>query len=347
MKPYGLISDCHFFNWSAFSSVDADGRNTRLMGLLNEVKRCAQEVLAAGGDTIYIAGDVFHVRGNIAPSVLNPTMDTFNEIIRIAGVNIVALPGNHDLEGKHSTRLGAAITALESIGVEVKHHSERRGNVVLFPWCESVDELWEELRSIRPEDRENLDALIHAPIDGVIAGLSGALDPVELAKLGYKRVFAGHYHNHKDLGNGVYSIGALAHHSWSDVGTKAGFLIVSEDSVRWMKSHLPEFIDITAEIEPADLPMLVEGNFVRAKVEAADMKHVEAIRYELGEYGAKGVVIQAIKKAVVARDGAIAASVSAGASIETSVADYVKSQSFDNADDVKSLCLEILSEAGC
>ncbi len=89
-------------------------------------------------------------------------MDTFNEIIRIAGVNIVALPGNHDLEGKHSTRLGAAITALESIGVEVKHHSERRGNVVLFPWCESVDELWEELRSIRPKDRENLDALIHA-----------------------------------------------------------------------------------------------------------------------------------------------------------------------------------------
>ncbi len=72
MKPYGLISDCHFFNWSAFSSVDADGRNTRLMGLLNEVKRCAQEVLAAGGDTIYIAGDVFHVRGNIAPYRVEP-----------------------------------------------------------------------------------------------------------------------------------------------------------------------------------------------------------------------------------------------------------------------------------
>lgn len=343
IKPYGLMADCHFHNWSAFSAVDEQGRNTRLVGLLNEFTRCVSEVFKAGGDTIYIAGDVFHVRGSIAPSVLNPVLDVFKAAIEL-GINIVVIPGNHDLEGKHSNRLGAAVTALESVNVTVAHKTTV-SDVLLVPWCESMEKLWEELRSIDPEDRENLDVLIHAPIDGVISGLSGALDPSELAKLGFKRVFAGHYHNHVQFpGNKVFSIGALAHHSWSDVGTKAGFLMVYPDQVRWMKSHLPEFIDITEKTDPDTIPLIVEGNFVRIKTEAATMVEVESLRAELNDLGAKGAVIQNVKKSEVKREAGVVATVSAGASLEVSVSEFVKSKGGDEK--IITECLSILSECG-
>lgn len=346
MKPYGSMADLHFHNWSAFSSIDETGRNTRLSGLLSEFIRCCTEVKKAGGDTIYIAGDVFHVRGSIAPSVLNPVLDVFKAAIEL-GINIVVIPGNHDLEGKHSNRLGAAVTALENVGVTVVHKTGECDNVLLVPWCENVEDLWEELRSIEPGQRERLDALIHAPIDGVLPGLSGALDPKELEKLGYKRIFAGHYHNHVQFpGNKVFSIGALAHHSWSDVGTKAGFLIVYPDQVRWMKSHLPEFIDITGEVSAEELPLIVEGNFVRIKTEAATMAEVEGFRAELTGMGAKGVVIQNVKKSEVKREAGVVATVSAGASLEVSVAEFIKSKSLPNAEQIESECISILSEAG-
>ena len=110
MKPYGLMADLHLHNWNAFASVGESGVNARLQLLLNEIRRCADEVKKAGGDTIVIAGDVFHVRGSIAPSVLNPTLDTLRHLIS-GGIRFVILAGNHDLEGKESNRIGSAITA--------------------------------------------------------------------------------------------------------------------------------------------------------------------------------------------------------------------------------------------
>ena len=344
MKPYGLISDCHFFNWSAFSSTDESGQNSRLTGLLSEFARCCVEVGKAGGDTVYIAADVFHVRGSITPSVMNPVLDKFKEAVA-SGFRVIVIPGNHDLEGKHSTRLGAAVTALEGVGVEVAHEPTENNGMLLIPWVESLEALMSELQRTSPEIRSEIDVLIHAPIDGVITGLSSGLDPKELSKLGYRRILAGHYHNHKDLGGGVYSIGALAHHTWSDVGSKAGFLIVS-DEVRWMKSHLPEFIDITEKTELEDIPLLVEGNFIRAKTESATMKDVESLRADLTSLGAKGVVIQNVKKSEVKREAGVIATVSAGASLETSVAEFIKSKSLPNAELIERECLLILSEAG-
>ena len=76
-------------------------------------------------------------------------------------------------------------------------------------------------------------------VSGVSAGLAatdrrlvpyGALVPErrhDLAKLGFRRVFAGHYHHHCSFEDGkVWSIGATTHQTASDIGTKAGFLLV-------------------------------------------------------------------------------------------------------------------------
>lgn len=348
MNPYGLIADVHLHAWSSFSSTLADGQNSRLVGLLKEIERCADSVRAAGGDLVVIAGDVFHVRGSIAPSVLNALRDTLRDCSIKYGVHFVILPGNHDLESKFSTRLSSAVTALESNNCDVVTKPTRYFSLLLMPWYEDIKELQSEIENkfaaeICSDNR--IDLILHAPIDGVIPGLpSHGLTPEWLAEQGFKRVFAGHYHNHKRFPGEVYSIGALAMHTWSDIGTKAGFLIVHPDRVDWHKSHLPEFIDLSqmVDLPLEEVPMLVDQNYVRIKIEASKSKDVEAARQELLDMGARAVIVQA-SPAPPVREGCERATVASGASLEVSVADFIKGMPDVSVEKVIKAALNVLT----
>ena len=347
--PYGVISDSHHHSWSAFATTLESGVNSRMQMLLDETNRCAKEVREAGGNVIVHAGDLFHVRGSIAPSVLNPTLDCYKALIRV-GFKIVILAGNHDLEGKDSNRIGSAITALEGIGCMVINEPTYNlgagiwPELVMVPWHKDLGELKEVIEMTDPLRRPSCDLIIHAPIDGVIMGIPDhGLDAAYLGGLGYRRVFSGHYHNHKDFGNGVYSIGALAHHTWSDVGSKAGFLVVSDKEVKWFKSHAPEFIDIAAEMDPDDIELLVDGNFVRARINSTKVSDINALRDMMTKAGAKGVTVMAQKAlAAASREGGTL--VKEGATLSASVTDYIKSQGFGREADLTLLCSKILLE---
>lgn len=351
-KVYGLMADLHLHAWSSFATTNPDGQNSRLVGLLDEISRCAREVHAAGGDRIIMAGDVFHVRGSVSPSVLNSARDRLCHLNGQFGTQFIIIPGNHDLEGRDSTRLSSAVTALESSYVQVVNEATyvKELRVALVPWFEDIAKLKATVEALGTGDmrkffRENTDLILHAPIDGVIRGLPAhGLTPEWLAGLEFKRVAAGHYHNHKSFPGGVYSIGALAAHTWSDVGSKAGYLLVYPDRVDWRKSHLPEFIDLSqlAAIDPEDVPLLVDGNYVRVRVEASKVREVEAARKELLDMGAKGVIVQAQPKAA-AREGSPVATVASGASLEVSVANYVKTLPGVSAAEVTKAALDVLS----
>lgn len=351
MRPYGLLADLHLHPWSSFSSVNEDGINTRLVGLLNEITRAAKEVSEAGGNRLVFAGDVFHVRGSVSPTVLNATRDALSVAAEKHGVEFLIMPGNHDLEGKEATRLSSAVTALESPYCQVVSESFVTTNAVLVPWFESIDSLKAEisrlsvlLDTLVPE----CDLILHAPIDGVIKGLPfHGLSPEYLAGLGFKRVFAGHYHNHKSFPGEVYSIGALAHHTWSDVGSKAGFCIVHPDRVEWRKSHLPEFIDLSqlVDLDPADIPLIVDSNFVRVKVSSTTLKDVEKARNELLAMGAKAVIVQPEPKPPVREGTEFRPTVASGASLEVSVKDYVTALcTADQRELVTAAAMKILSD---
>lgn len=341
---WGLIADAHLHPWSSFSTVHPDGINSRLQGLLNEIARCAKEVHDEGGRYVVFAGDVFHVRGSVAPTVLNATRDALRAISERYGTEFIIIPGNHDLEGKHSTRLSSAVTALESPFVSVLNAPERVLNlgIVVIPWIEDIAELKKELeKHAGPHD-----VVIHAPIDGVIPGLPcHGLDPVYLAGLGYRNIFAGHYHHHKAFPGNVVSIGSLAHHTWSEAGSKSGFLLVNEDDgrYRWFKSALPEFIDLTklATVEPEDLPLVVDGNFIRMRVAVTKSADVEKARQELLSMGARAVLIQPEPKKTTEGRADAGASVKTGSSLELSVTEYVKGAGMPA--DVSKEALDVLN----
>ncbi|MEJ8025469.1 serine/threonine protein phosphatase [Acinetobacter baumannii] len=359
MQPYGIQSDSHCHNWHAFSSILESGINNRLQHILDEKIRLANEVKKVGGNTIYHTGDLFHVRGNIAPSVLNPTLDTYRHIVKEMGMKVRILAGNHDLEGRDAHRVSSAITALEGIGCEIVNAPTAfyDDQVIMLPWHQNTDDLKKAIADMvkglaehedecaRINDIHNWDLMIHAPVDGVIPGLPAhGLTDKELVDFGFKRVFCGHYHHHKDFGNGVYSVGASTHQTWSDVGSKAGFLIVDSLDVKWYRSHAPEFVEINGDMDELEMKAVVDGAYVRAKINSDKAADVEAVRNFLLESGAKGVTILTTKVAIEASRST--STVKAGASIEASVGEFIKSSpGVTDAEALTKLCNSILVEA--
>lgn len=338
MKPYVLLSDQHYHEWSAFSQIGPDGVNSRLQYQIGELRRAAAAVRAAGGNRIVSAGDTFHIRGGVRASVLNPVLDVHQELIN-DGFEFFMIPGNHDIASKDAERLSSSITALEAIGCKVFNKPTVIENLVFVPWVASVDQLKITVESFAGISKTDL--IIHAPVDNVIPGLPDhGLDGQYLADLGFNRVFSGHYHAHKEIvTNKVWSIGATTHQTWSDVGTKAGFLIVTEEGVQFNSSHAPQFIDIDENFDADELPFIVDGNFVRMKLTTSKVKDVEDARQTMLDLGAKGVQILAVPaEQVSARTGT---QVTKSATLDESVLEYVKSAGFNQK--VGLACAEILN----
>lgn len=340
---YGIISDTHNHNWQQFATTCADGINSRLRIILDETIRAAQTVKDAGGDMLYHAGDLFHVRGNISPSVLNPTIEAYRYIINDIGIQVAVIPGNHDLETKDSSFYMNASSALLDIGVQVAHESKLIGDVLMVPW-HSVESLKIALSDLAANEwARGADLIIHAPVNGVIMGIPDhGLDAGYLADIGFKRVFAGHYHNHKDFGNGVYSVGALTHQTWGDVGSKAGFLLVTDDEVKYNASHAPEFIDLDPTWKEEDIPLIVDGHYVRAKTKVSKESDIARLREFLEKAGSHGVVIHPVREPKNAANRST--SVSAGASTEASVDEFIKTKGYPNVEKLSKLCNEIIAE---
>lgn len=348
MKPYVVVSDLHCHNWSAYSSTNADGINTRLQHILDELKRAATALIAAGGDELIIAGDIFHQRGSIHPSVFNPTNATIREIL-MSGVRIHAIPGNHDLASKETTELGNAFQTFGALdGFTIYTAPTLKDGKLFVPWCSSLEDLRRIIESFRIDAAhgdcaplEDVDLFIHAGINGVLAGMPDhGLDAAEVEDWGFRRVFAGHYHGHKIMRGGkVISIGATTHQTWGDIGTKAGFLIVHDDQVVYQASHAPNFVEINEATDPDEIPLIVDGNYARIRGLKITDGEVKALKAELEGYGCRGLTFQVVREAVTART-----STARGLTIDASVDSFIDGLGLPDPSQVKAISSEILAE---
>jgi DNA repair exonuclease SbcCD nuclease subunit len=352
---YGIASDLHCHAWSTFATIDSDGVNSRLRIILSELERTAAAIQKAGGKLLVIAGDIFHTRGSLDPEVLNPTQDTFRKILD-TGVEIAFIPGNHDLKGKDASALTSGAQTLgETFSTEATvrpfNVPARWDNIAFLPWRESIDELIASARKLAGECGSQLsqtDLIIHAGIDGTLATMPPrGLTAGRLAALGFRRVFAGHYHHHVDHGGGVYSIGATTHQTWSDVNSKAGFLIVSDDKVQFHESRAPRFIDITG-MDVEEMEATVPNNYARFRGEGFTPEQLKELKEWLFEAGAKGVSIQVPKSTTIVRTGATGAK-SKAVTLDQSVLDYVDAAkdipAHIDRDSIKRECADVLSSA--
>lgn len=351
---YGVISDTHCHNWSTFSEVGGDYVNNRLQIILDEILRAATEVKKKGGKYLIHTGDLFHVRGNVSPSVLNPTIETFKKIVEM-GIHPIIICGNHDAEFRVTNDVGSAINALKSVGCDVYNEPTMirapfsDGESWLFiPWQPDTDEFMQAMEVTMGDSSQPVTLFCHVALDGVFARLSpkSIIDHKQLLATysNIKFIFAGHLHDHKKIDKNCYSVGAIAQHSWGEANTKAGFLIVDTDSnkVTFRASRAPKFVELTPEIDVEEIPAMVEGNYVRATLEMNESE-IKDYRKLLEDYGAAGVSIVAKPKPVTRSD---AVKVDTTKPLNTAVSDFVdaKYKSSPLKDAIKAEAERILSE---
>lgn len=362
-EPVLVVSDVHLHNWSAYADTGANGVNTRLEIILDEFDRAINVLIDAAGQHCFVTGDLFHVRGNVAPSVLNPTIEAFRTWVDM-GIKFHIIPGNHDLESKDAKALTNATMALSQInGVSVYNEptlvNKAGRNFLVVPWVDGVDPLRERLTHLALNEHDEIRAettlMIHAPMNAVIKGIPDhGLFPEELAALGFKRVYVGHYHNHKAFTGDVYSVGALTHQTWNDIDTVAGCIIDHGDQVDHHLLNAPSFVDVdrilaqvSASLGPKKawdgIEDYVRGNYCRMKVPTpADETAVKGARKALLDMGAEGISL---------RVEPTAAPVSRGGSVKTenvplrdSVTSYADSKGGPLKEQIQKEALDVLSE---
>lgn len=303
-----VASDTHFHDFNFGSYVTPEGINSRLKATIDEFERGADELEQQGGRDIVITGDLFHVRGLIDPMVFNPVMHMFERLSK-RGFRVHAIPGNHDLAEETATEVGNsfhAFTAIPNFKVyyQATYLTMEGGVAVFFPWGRlhqtGISALADSL-AVLPSQK--ITIFCHEGLSGVISGVNSTIDPSIFNLKEIKYVFSGHFHNHKRFDftcpNGtptVFSVGALTHQSFKDVGSLAGFLIVNNDEVEHHPSQAPQFLDINFDLAGMLTEELEEyvGNFCRIPSDRSlRSEEVLALKTTLQNIGALRVICRA------------------------------------------------------
>lgn len=321
---FGVISDTHYHNFTHFSNINKDKLNTRLVDILEATREAFETMIKEGCTSVYHSGDVFHVRGKLSPSVLNPVKALYEEYAK--KLNIYILSGNHDLESSDSEWLTSSASSLAAVGIKIVNDVTvfEDNNVIMIPWFHKISELKKELeKHAKAKDKKNKTVFIHAPLNEVIMGIpDNGLDAEYLTKLGFKQLFCGHYHNHKNFKDKVFSVGALTHQNFGDIEATAGFLIVDNDKVAHYETSAPKFVDIGATDDSDVVKEKAKGNYVRIRIgEATDLEIAEWKQVLVNEGALGAQVIATPKTEVVGRGGSIGAGSS---SLQVSVAQWIE-----------------------
>jgi len=333
-KPILIFSDPHYHDFTQFSTINAKGLNSRLADTLRATAQAYKHLDRAGGNQAICAGDIFHVRGKVKPSVLNPTSEMFRKLQFGAGLHTYAISGNHDLETDKSSALSSSITALRDVGMQV--WSDGPGSTIVgevsvtfVPWEPDLNKLRKYIATEHPAHLGRPSALVlHAPLNGVIKGLPDhGLTPDDFKDCKYDKVFIGHYHNHKSFKIGnceVISVGALTHQNFGDVDNLAGYLLWYPDTgvIEHHVTAAPKFMRVAAEDVDDLTPAQVADNYIKVvDGEFDDEEEIQAIRDALILKGAKAIVVEGSAKRPAVTRGTTS---SAAPTIHSILGDYVQ-----------------------
>lgn len=211
-------------------------------------------------DACIFCGDLFHVRGRIAPRVFNKVYRRFvgDSLIRTNRKKIV-LPGNHDAEMSESDFATECLSHIDDTHAPTHagHYNFRDIAVFHIPFVSDVAELKEHIKNLADKadvyksrgykDDFTRILILHHGIDGIFPGVPDCgLRPEDLREESFDFIFLGDYHNHREIIPGkAWIVGAPMQHSFGDVGEKRGILTLDTDAktVKFVENTFsPKFI---------------------------------------------------------------------------------------------------------
>lgn len=288
-SPIGFIADTHIHPHKSHSEM-IGSLNSRLVNTIDAILVAGRKLKDAGGRTLFIAGDVFHVRGSIKPSTINAFVNCLNILTEDLLLKVVIIPGNHDMEhlsgGDTSVDILNNIECVKVIGSPSSSKVDG-WNVVAIPYQHKSEDFNNIIDSL-PEDVEVIVA--HQGIDDfkpypAMTDTGVTVKGLTDSGLG-SWVFSGHYHNSR-ISSTIVSIGSIVQNDFSSEGEDRGIWILQPNgTAQFHPIESPKFITINSgdKFKADD----VDGNFIR--VIAKNAKSAQKTLDALVAAGAKSVV---------------------------------------------------------
>ena len=208
-----------------------------------------KEAKRRGIKNIIFAGDFFHDRKHINSKTLHYGRKFIEEL---KDFNVYLIPGNHDIFFKNSNEVMSVDVFKEYKHVTVLWGNYKLDNITMIPWGQELP-------------REAEVVIGHFEINGFVDGMpenKTFLNKSDFKE--YKKVFSGHWHTPKTIGNITY-LGSPMQFTFADVDSKRGFYILDGSETEFIEfNDYPKYIILDAREELN--PKLIEGNIVKVGI---------------------------------------------------------------------------------
>lgn len=266
------ISDVHLHPWtlgSTISGIDTDNFNARLFLQMQDLY---EATTAPDGAITVFGGDLFHVRGQVSTEALH--------LLKGKGWTKfdVGVWGNHDMAKMDS--VPPAILK-DSVGIgENNIHIFGDTHIYTIGYCKTKQDFANRLKWLKSGDFESHNGpKILVAHQGVVGAKYGNgfvhkskedITVDDLCLDFFDLVLLGHFHEHQQIADNAYYIGALTAHDWGDVNAARGYLDIHIDgagkvdiqqtvakfSSRFIEYHVGE----NPDVRPQDFVRLVTSD---------------------------------------------------------------------------------------
>lgn len=284
-------ADIHSHVYKTFNKITDNTGSSRLDQISYTLDYMKNYCVENGIDQMAFAGDMFETRGKVNTLVFNTMYDKFKEISD-AGINILAIPGNHDdLDNsdlpQHSLHAFKDIKNMSVVDDLSTAVLDDLTEVTCIRYSKNTDMLKETINSVGDYfDGSTKILMAHVGVDGGVVGsgnypLSDSFSLEDLRPDYFDWVILGHFHKPQLLAENVFYCGSPIQHSFSDEGEDRGFFVIDTDDKKYIKFEVipnPKFITVTEnDISKYDFQELAdEGHYVRLQIKESNLHQIQS-----------------------------------------------------------------------
>lgn len=221
-------------DWHCGLALNGVQRNPELETVLKEI---VDKALLLEPSSIVIIGDLseqYRYPGISTASMIG------NAVMKLADglpdSRIFIIRGNHDWDGVNLFGLSRRVN-VRCISSPVVVEMSDGEYMLAVPYLKkhemdgkSYDQILSDMRAALPPDAKCFAAM-HAALEGTVPGIEEACVTKEAAKLGIDKIFLGHIHQHKDLGDGFYYTGAIIRNTFGEEQESSGMWYKDRNNV--------------------------------------------------------------------------------------------------------------------
>lgn len=292
MAEFLVFSDFHAHNFNAFSKqvpFKHGTINSRLKDCLDVIAQMRAYAKKNKIKCVLFGGDLFHTRSAVKTDVYNVIYSAIDEWVKQDNMYLLMIPGNHDMADRrglvHSLE---GFKRLENVYVKdakVDVYVLDGVAIVTVPYTVEREEAVERLAQaggIAAEVGKNAPVILlaHLGMQGAKVGSDYVLvsdNDISVSDVPYDKFsicLFGHYHQHQQLFDNGWFIGATHHHNWGDAGTTRGFLHLTVDpngktTFKQVETTVPRFVHLDGD-ETAVMPRKTDFVRVHTQLEITD-----------------------------------------------------------------------------